>query len=1054
VTAPGLRLGVEGSLRAAGIAGLSTAAAALGDAAALTWTATVDAGAGIVEIAPLVAEAGGLRAEASGAVPFDGRGADLGLTVRLDDVAAFAADADLVRAGSGEMAAHLRGALWGEDGLEASVAGTLAGLELADSGLSALLGGRAGFAAEVAGSIGGSWAVSDLSVEAAGATITGEASVDPAANRLEATVKGGMADLSRLSSLAGLPLKGALTLDGTAQGPLDSPTVTAKARIANGRIGATDWRAIVLDAAFDGPPGDLKGKVTLAADGAIGAVRAGADVARAEDGRIAVRNLTAKGAGLDLGGNLATAPAGLPLIGSLRLKADDLGPVAALGGLDLAGSGTVAVDLSAGRDGGQNAEAKVALRRLGLREGGRTTASVATLEATATMSGPLADPRLKLSATATDTVSGALRLARFGMNAEGGFSRLAVAYRLDGRIEGTQPLPLTVALDGVVARNGGALVADISRFQGKLAERSFSLTAPASFRYADDRIVAGPLALALDKGRLDAAFRLDAAAVALTLEASGIPLDLARIAVPDLKVGGTLTASVSVSGRPERPDGRFRVSADGVTLPDSSLGELPPLTAVVEGGLAAGRLDARASVDGLPATTVAASFAAPVALSVRPPAAGLAPGAPIDARLRLDGDLGALWAVLPIDPHRLAGKAAVDLALAGQPGDLRVSGRADLTGGVYENLETGTLLNDLTVGLTGDGRRLQLVRMTARDDQGGSLEASGFIDVGTGDPLVALRVSLASMRLVHRDDITATASGGIALDGRSADLRLSGDLSFEPIEARLIDGLPPGVVTLDVVEVGGDAPARPAEEAEVAAPVVLALDLDVAMPRRFFVRGRGLDSEWSGKLHIGGTADTPIISGSIAPVRGQFDLAGKVFRLEEGSIHFAGDDDPVPDLDLRLEHQGSTVRATIHITGRATDPKLALSAVPDMPQEEILSRVLFDRGTGNLSAAEALQLANAAATLTGIGGVGGGLLDDIRTRLGIDVLRIGGDDQGANVTAGTYLSDRVFVGATQGTSPESTAATVEIELTPSLSVETDIGQNANSRVGVKWKWDY
>ena len=72
----------------------------------------------------------------------------------------------------------------------------------------------------------------------------------------------------------------------------------------------------------------------------------------------------------------------------------------------------------------------------------------------------------------------------------------------------------------------------------------------------------------------------------------------------------------------------------------------------------------------------------------------------------------------------------------------------------------------------------------------------------------------------------------------------------------------------------------------------------------------------------------------------------------------------------------------------------------------------------------------------------------------LSVLRAGADASGANLTVGTYLGDRVFLGATQGTTPGSTSTRVEVEITPNLTLETDAGLNSRSRVGVKWKWDY
>ena len=44
----------------------------------------------------------------------------------------------------------------------------------------------------------------------------------------------------------------------------------------------------------------------------------------------------------------------------------------------------------------------------------------------------------------------------------------------------------------------------------------------------------------------------------------------------------------------------------------------------------------------------------------------------------------------------------------------------------------------------------------------------------------------------------------------------------------------------------------------------LGLDLVLDMPRKVFVRGRGLDSEWAGHLEITGTADDPRIAGQLS----------------------------------------------------------------------------------------------------------------------------------------------------------------------------------------------
>jgi len=105
---------------------------------------------------------------------------------------------------------------------------------------------------------------------------------------------------------------------------------------------------------------------------------------------------------------------------------------------------------------------------------------------------------------------------------------------------------------------------------------------------------------------------------------------------------------------------------------------------------------------------------------------------------------------------------------------------------------------------------------------------------------------------------------------------------------------------------------------------------------------------------------------------------------------------------------------------------------------------------------EAVQLANTLAQLSGKGGVSGaGILGSIQNTLGLDVLRIGQAQSGATtVAAGKYIQKGVYVGVEQGALSSDSSVKVEIEVTPQISVDTKIGQNASGDVGVNWKWDY
>jgi translocation and assembly module TamB len=128
-----------------------------------------------------------------------------------------------------------------------------------------------------------------------------------------------------------------------------------------------------------------------------------------------------------------------------------------------------------------------------------------------------------------------------------------------------------------------------------------------------------------------------------------------------------------------------------------------------------------------------------------------------------------------------------------------------------------------------------------------------------------------------------------------------------------------------------------------------------------------------------------------------------------------------PLLDIVGVYKAKDLLVTASLVGPARTVKLALSTDPVMPQDEILSRVLFDKAQGKLSAMEAVQLASAAAELNGKGG-GLDVVGSFRRSLGIDVLRV---DGGA----------------------------AEIELTPYLKVTSE-STEVDNKAGLQFKWDY
>lgn len=220
--------------------------------------------------------------------------------------------------------------------------------------------------------------------------------------------------------------------------------------------------------------------------------------------------------------------------------------------------------------------------------------------------------------------------------------------------------------------------------------------------------------------------------------------------------------------------------------------------------------------------------------------------------------------------------------------------------------------------------------------------------------------------------------------------------------------------------------------------------------------GLGINSIWRTDLDIGGVADAPRFTGRANLTRGDYDFAGRSFRLDRGIIRFQGESPPDPQLDIHAEAQLQGLDASVNVAGTGLKPEISFTSTPPLPQDELLSRILFGTSITNLSAPEALQLASAVAALQS----GSGSLDPInalRKAIGLDRLRIVPADvatgQKTAIGAGKYITRKLFVEVvTDGQGYSATQ--VEYQITRWLSVLSTVSTVGRSNASVRVSKDY
>jgi translocation and assembly module TamB len=821
----------------------------------------------------------------------------------------------------------------------------------------------------------------------------------------------------------------------------------------------------VIDPALDGP------------------AEAAGTVARAPDGEITVAGLSARvmGAAIAATGTVQPDPDALAATGTLTAEIADLARFAEIAGRPLAGSLDARVEARETNrpghfDGTVNATTDGVVTGIDQLDG--LIAGRGTLSADATHDGretTLRDLRLEYDAVRL-TASGAGVIADQSgeLTFDASLPEISV---IDPRLDGPAEAAGTVAraadgeitATGLAARVMGAALDVTGTVQPDPDALSASGTLTARIadlaRFAEisgQQRLRGSLDLSVEGDARDGANAFD---VTTSLEGRNLVTGIAQL---DRVLAGQVSLAAEAGRTPQRieittvdletPQVRLTANGDGAGGPvriDARLANLGLFAPGFSGPLTAG---GTVTLQGAEARRIALDLDATgpggttAALS----------GTVTDYGQQLDlGASGRLPLALVnsfIQPRALNGTAQYDLRVNGAPGLPAVSGTVTTRGTTVALPNTGFAIDDLSGTATLGQSRVQ-TDFTALMRDGGRLSITGPVALTPGFDS-GLRVGLDGLVLSDGRIYSTTANGNISLDGPLAGgARIGGAITLEETNIRIPSGGGTASVSLPGLRHVNESRASRLTreragliETETGGPAArpFSLDLTINAPRRIFVRGRGLDAELGGRLRIGGTTRDVAPDGFFELIRGRFDILGKRLTLNEGRVTMQGSLDPYLRFVAETEADDTTVQ--IIIDGLASDPEITFTSTPDLPQEEVVSRLLFGRGLDTISPLQAAQMASAVSTLTGRSD--NDLVGRLRGAVGLADLDVSQTEDGdTEVSAGAYLSDDIYTEVTADSAGKQ-QINLNLDVTRSVTVKGSTSNDGDTGIGIFFERDY
>ena len=208
-----------------------------------------------------------------------------------------------------------------------------------------------------------------------------------------------------------------------------------------------------------------------------------------------------------------------------------------------------------------------------------------------------------------------------------------------------------------------------------------------------------------------------------------------------------------------------------------------------------------------------------------------------------------------------------------------------------------------------------------------------------------------------------------------------------------------------------------------------------------------VDKNFNESFVIGGDAET---------VRGFVGFMGKKFDLERGKVTFTGSSGINPFLDVTARHQVSDYTVALHVEGASKRPQFSFSSTPELPEEDIVSLLVFGKTLDRLSGSEHTAFSGHAAKLAG-DFISGLLKKEVVRTFGLDTfeVEVGDEFESGSMRGGRYVTQDLFI-SYQHQLDERGRNTVGVEysLSPRVKLKGSSDDEGRTSLDLFWRIDY
>jgi len=598
---------------------------------------------------------------------------------------------------------------------------------------------------------------------------------------------------------------------------------------------------------------------------------------------------------------------------------------------------------------------------------------------------------------------------------------------------------------------------EATSFNGEWKGHQLALLDPFTLEHHDTEFKLSPLFMSLDAGTVYTTIDYIQGNVHIAARLVDLPIVLFPVFAVDFPAQATFNGNFFIYGPIDHLGGQAQLDLPKIIVNSNSLANIPPLEGKINANLLDDTLELTGFFSGISSTPISLEASIPMVLSLNPLSVEVYPDRSFFTKLNYEGPVGPITELITSETAPLKGDLKLEIDLNGSFANPVVNGSGSFRNGSYESADLGVVFKNISADFKGSGDHIDVTNISAGNEEDGKITGSGKLHTSL-DKKFSFDVDLFldDAKLVRIDWLKGNVSGNLKFFGDTEQATLSGDIVTNALRVTIPEGKSANIKVIPVTYIN-QSPDEPSPTVITAQHIEWPLTFDVRIDaERGSVNGDNFNSVWRGKVHAKGTLQDPELDGKMRIIDGSYRFNGRPFEISQGSITFAGDPIDNTNLFVVAEQDLGEITAEVILRGTLDNPEISLRSKPPLPQREVLSWILFGRGTSEINPIENKELTKSISDLNT--GSSQNALSRLRSRIGIDRIDINRDITGEtdemSIQVGKYISKGVLVSVNKGINNEANRVGIEAKISHNIKVEAEVGDNAEGHLFLKWKKDY